>query len=377
MSYRIVLFLFCSLWLVLIAGCGGKSEKKVTIHLRGGFGRYFDIRKLRFNEGREVVIDSGRTRSNNDSVIIRMAADELNAYQLRIEGKPVPVDFINDAEEIDLFYNIGTDEYHFLHSPASTSWKLFHESQLAEAEKARELNRQADNLAQTAGNHALVTVLQNKRDSVYRSLNTRNTQYADTVSNPALFMLAYNLVEFGRDFKALKTFILRAGQRFPAYQPVQELMTRTLDFVKIYEEEYQVGDVLPELVLPDRYGNNFSTYSLKGKYVLMDFWSTWCDQCRLFSEAKKKTMLALDSTRFGIISIAVDAEKFDWKNIIDHEKYSWPQLIDEQMWSGKAVKTLKFDSIPFNFLLDPRGRVLAKAIPADSLLQVVRHFVKK
>jgi hypothetical protein len=65
-----------------------------------------------------------------------------------------------------------------------------------------------------------------------------------------------------------------------------------------------------------------------------------------------------------------------WTDLITKANYSWPQLIDEKMWRGTAAKTLKFDSIPFNFLVSPQGRILAKAIRPDSLIIVLKKVIQ-
>src|SRR6185369_14055447 len=157
---------------------------------------------------------------------------------------------------------------------------------------------------------------------------------------------------------------------------IQKLKDETLDYLKIFEEEYNVGDVLPELVLPDRMGIKFSTYSLKGKFVFIDFWSTWCEACMQYDKEKEKAKKIFAPEKFEIVSIALDAEKEAWKNYLQQKKYDWPQLIDEKMWNGPTRKAYKIDSIPFNFLVAPDGRVLAKAIKPDSVVAVISKNIK-
>jgi len=77
-----------------------------------------------------------------------------------------------------------------------------------------------------------------------------------------------------------------------------------------------------------------------------------------------------------ITCIAVDDEQEQWHNMITKNNYNWPQLIDVKMWQGPAFKTFRFDSIPYNFLLSPTGKLMAKAIPADSVMIVISKFVK-
>lgn len=367
-------------WIVLllvIAGCKPQTARdtgRVTLHIRTGFGWKYEIRRLGFNDDKEVIIDSGKIKSASDSIVVTLHDTDYRAYRLHVEGRPITITFVNDTKDVHLFYNLGGDVYHFENSPANAAFQRFTEEQVAIATSARAFHQQAEDLLKTRPAEAKTAMHQ--RDSLNRLLNSRNKAFADTVSNPAIFMIAYNSVEYGRDYNGLKQFMQRSAARFPAYQPIQMLAKANMEFLKIYEEEFQVGDVLPEVILPDENGRFRSTYQMKGKYALINFWSTWCDHCYPFSMAEKELIRKTDTSRFAIVSIAIDAEKKNWQDVVRAEQFAWPQLIDEKMWDGAAVKTLKFDSIPFNFLVDPKGRVVAKAIRADSLLQTVHRFVK-
>jgi thiol-disulfide isomerase/thioredoxin len=134
---------------------------------------------------------------------------------------------------------------------------------------------------------------------------------------------------------------------------------------------------LPSITLPDAEDHPFSTASLKGKYYLIDFWSTWCPQCVAYSKAKVELRKLFPPERFEMVSVAMDAEREDWEKELRRLQPSWQQLIDTAMWQGVAARTLKFDSIPFNFLVDPQGRILRKGIPPDSLAAAVANALAR
>jgi hypothetical protein len=83
---------------------------------------------------------------------------------------------------------------------------------------------------------------------------------------------------------------------------------------------------------------------------------------------KKKALQQFGNRNFSMVSISLDPEKEMWKQAIKQDGYKWPQLIDEKAWMGPAVLAFKFDSLPFNFLIDPNGRIIDKALYGDSLL---------
>jgi thiol-disulfide isomerase/thioredoxin len=325
--------------LLLLTACNSRRENRIVFHLNGAFHRHFVIQRVAFNEETETTLDSGLASSNKDSFIYHLPPSEASVYLIRFQGRSFQLPFIYDSSGLAIFYNYTTGKYHFENSPASEEWQRF---------------------------------LQGQTSLGSREQYTRNFNFADTVSNPALFLLAYGLVDYGRDYNGLQQFIQRAGARFPTHHGVQTLVKNTIDFISAFRTPLKLGDPLPSLSLPDSSGHDTRIGSIANKYVLVDFWSTWCDQCRLFSDAKKKAWHDADTSRFSIISIAIDAEKDAWRNVIRYEQYPCPQLIDEKMWSGPAARTYKVDSLPFNFLVDPRGIIVAKSISADSLFRVVK-----
>jgi thiol-disulfide isomerase/thioredoxin len=349
--------------LLSMIGCTGGNKNKVVLHLIGSLNRHFVVERLGFNGEKNVAVDSGRGRAPRDSFLFELPFSEPTAYLIRFQNKSLQLAFVHDSSDVDIFYNFTTGEYHFTHSPASTEWKDFQTAQRALGRQETLLGKNADS------NHRQL-------DSLLQISYTCNFNFADTVSNPALFMLAYNLVDYGGDYKGLQRFMQKVAKRFPNHNGVQTLVKNTLDYVAVFSSPLRLGDTLPRLTMPDTNGREILIGPTPGKYTLIDFWSTWCERCRIFSGAKKEARRRLDTNRLAIISVAIDGEKKAWRSVIQYEGYSWPQLIDEKMWAGPVARTLRFDSIPFNFLLGPDGRIIAKGIPPDSLLQILKKAIK-
>lgn len=372
--------LITGILLITLASCNSYQQPgiKVVFHISSGYHKKFYLQNVPFRDEKLVLLDSATAQSDPDSLVFLLPDTSQRLFRVIAPEVDMDILFINDAPKIDIYGNYGnTARYSFRGSPASVTLKQFMDRQDSIGMAGKILSAAIDSLQKTK-------TKQPASDSLHRLLNNhiayslqQYKNFEDTVHSPAVFIYLYNNLDFGHDYAGLKKFILKAADRFPYYAPIKELREETLAMIKIYEEEYNIGDTLPSITLPDQYGHVFSTASLKGKYYLVDFWSTWCPQCMAYNDPKKAAKKQLSGDVFEIVSVAIDAEKENWQTIIRQENFNWPQLIDEKMWQGSAVKTLKFDSIPFNFLVSPQGKIIAKAIRPDSLVSIISSFIKE
>ncbi|HNP24382.1 MAG TPA: TlpA disulfide reductase family protein [Panacibacter sp.] len=343
----------------------------MNVTIKGAAGKKIYLVRLPFLDEKEAVLDSATVVDVNHPVEFLVEDKEQRPYVIRVKESGKIYQFINDTKEVRLDINHINGKYSIALSPASESLKRFNDSQAVLADSLRQLAPQMKKPGDTA---AGVKVLYDRK---YEAFRKNYFHYADTVRSAAAFLSVLDNVDFGNSYEDQKAFINKAATRFADYLPIQQMRTEILNMVKIYEEEYNVGDQIPAVKLPDSNGEDFSTASMQGRYYLLDIWASWCPQCRVYNYYKKQLLKQVDSRQFAIVSIAMDDETEPWKSMIDRDSLGWRQLIDAKLWRGTAANTLKFDSIPFNFLIDPNGKIVAKAIKADSLFSVVSAFVKR
>jgi thiol-disulfide isomerase/thioredoxin len=363
---------------VFTISCNQKKPKtKIAFRIHHAKGFKIFLQPLTFAGETKQILDSETVKSGNELIIFNVPASEQRPYNLKVWNSRLDIFFINDAPEITIEANIlKPKEFSVQHSPATMSVKEFLDRQKKLAEQIQKKFEMSDSSKAKVISVQMSDSMFQEKNRTLSDFFQQYINYADTVSNPGAFLYIYNNIDFGKNYAGLKKFILKAAARFPSNKPIQHLKDETLDYLKTFEIEYTVGDYLPELHLPDQRGQEYYTSFLKSKYVFMDFWSTWCEACLKYDVPKSAAKKKFPADKFEIVSIALDAEKDAWKHYIEAKNYNWIQLIDEKMWQGPTLKTYRIDSIPFNFLLNPEGKIIYKAIKPDSLVPILSKLIK-
>lgn len=184
-------------------------------------------------------------------------------------------------------------------------------------------------------------------------LNKYVKDHADVYA-AAFVMLRYRSLLSADDMEAL------LGQLAPA---VRE--TETGKAIAVYLEALKrssMGATVNDFVLPTPGGQDFSFSRLRGKYVLIDFWASWCSPCKASFPHMKKLYEQLRGDRFEILSISIDKDKKAWLKELKQQKLPWLQLHDT---ADVAERNFAVAAVPTVFLVDPDGRLVMKETGFD------------
>lgn len=173
---------------------------------------------------------------------------------------------------------------------------------------------------------------------------------------------------------------------FEVYKKLDE------NLMKLYPDNYMVinlhnkvksltsidiGSIAPEIDLPGVDGNNIKLSSLRGKYVLVDFWAAWCGPCRRESPNMVAVYKKYNKKGFEIYSVSLDQKKDEWENAIKKDGLgAWAHVSDLKYWSSQAAKDYNVDAIPFTVLLDKEGKIIAKGLRGDKLNEKLAEIFK-
>lgn len=129
-----------------------------------------------------------------------------------------------------------------------------------------------------------------------------------------------------------------------------------------------VGALAPELDFPDPSGKSIKLSSLKGKYVLIDFWASWCSPCRAESPNLVKAYAKYHSKGFEIYQLSLDKQKDKWVEAIKEDQLDWPYHVSDLLyWKSAGARLYQVNSIPANFLINPEGVIIARDLRGEAL----------
>jgi peroxiredoxin len=153
------------------------------------------------------------------------------------------------------------------------------------------------------------------------------------------------------------------------------LFKKKIDIAK----KTSIGELALEFSQNDTLGKPVSLSSFKGKYVLLDFWASWCGPCRAENPNVVKVFNKYKDKNFTILSVSLDQPdgKDRWIQAIHDDKLTWTHVSDLQFWANAVAKQYDIQSIPANLLIDPKGKIIAKNLRGDKLEEQLQGLIGK
>ncbi|MFW6328017.1 MAG: redoxin domain-containing protein [Bacteroidota bacterium] len=233
-----------------------------------------------------------------------------------------------------------------------------------------------------------------KLDTLFDVIRSEHREFAEdfikeNAGNLAGLMALYQQIPGGQVFKGIedywyfKVVDTTLMKKYPEFEAVKSLHAHVLDLEqqlerrKKMEEAVGIGVTAPEIALPSPKGDTVLLSSLRGKYVLVDFWASWCEPCREENPNLVKNYWRYKNRGFEIYQVSLDKNREAWINAIRKDKLYWTQVSDLMFWSSPVVPLYHVEGIPANFLLDTEGKIIAKNLMGEDLTNKLEEIFSR
>lgn len=213
--------------------------------------------------------------------------------------------------------------------------------------------------------NGFIVELENKARSVEKEIKDAKLKYARENPDKYMSVMALNST-LAPGFDAIeseKIFLALDKKNQESY--LGKLVAERIATFKKTQEGVQAAD----FTQPDVDGKPVKLSDFKGKYVLIDFWASWCAPCRRENPNLLKAYEQYRSKGFEILGVSLDkaSDKAKWIKAIADDKLTWKQVGDMKGWDNEAAVQYEVKAIPMNFLIDPSGKIIAKELRGAAL----------
>jgi peroxiredoxin len=371
---------------MFIAGCQNKVKTAeqapggwdVTIRGKVGFPKKgkIEISELRASSSVNPFTDSIQLDMENYTFEKTMHLYQPGYYQINFYNIQT-VDFI--LHDTDIEVNVdGNDPTGFSEVKGSPDHDLIAEVQtfVRTAMSSPEITKLEAEFQQVAeaGNSKRVAELQEEYGALTRK--THDSVVALLSSQPPsigmMNILQGNLLDKDVYFAFYKEVAGKLDSQWPNSQLVKDFS----DMVQRMAVT-AIGAQAPEISLPDQNGNIVTLSSMKGRYVLVDFWAKWCGPCRRENPNVVKAYQKFKGERFEILGVSLDRNREDWLRAIEEDELTWTQVSDLKYFDSQAALDYNINAIPFSILVDPSGVIIAKNLRGSGLDKKLSEIFKK
>ncbi len=179
-----------------------------------------------------------------------------------------------------------------------------------------------------------------------------------------------NLIDKDKHIDLFISSAEKFKREWPTYSYTKELNNQ-VEKLKVTA----VGQIAPEISLANPSGEIVRLSSLRGKYVLIDFWAKWCGPCRRENPNVVKAYKRFKDKGFEVFGVSLDRNKEDWVKAIAEDGLTWTHVSDLKYFESQAAKDYNINAIPFSILLDKSGKIIAKNLRGAALEKKLEEVI--
>ncbi|MFN5692017.1 MAG: redoxin domain-containing protein [Bacteroidota bacterium] len=370
--------LFILLAFFFALGCKEKKFGAFTVsgQLKNASQQKILLQELSIEDKQPLTIDSA-TLDKRGNFILRGVGKEERLYRVAIEGG---VDFIiiNDNNNIKLVADLNDyTHYKVEGSTASDQLHNLFENYRQQDSALAACFIRLDSLQQSNTSDSMQVACSQERDRRIGDMNELVSKFIKSSGSPAARMYVIGIATRTMKREELQQLAKLSLDQFPDHsglQRVMKLLTQTTQGPA--PEASPVNKEAPDFTLPDPSGKMISLKSFRGKYVLVDFWASWCGPCRQENPTVVAAFNRFKDKNFTVLGVSLDDNKAKWLKAIQDDKLAWTHVSDLKQWESIVVSLYQFQGIPYNVLIDPDGKIIASELRGDDLEKMLASVLK-
>jgi len=343
--------------LFVLISCQNKNEKineiKLTVNyigeIEGG-----EVRLQKVSSAYSIELYKSEN-FNNNKIVFDISLLESTLFRLDILGKE-SIDLILNNTDVNVNIDNSSSEFKYTIEGSYDTDVLKNIGKIISNYKydIRQINQKFIKSSQEK-NYKVLNELRYDANILKIDFEKYLKKYLRTVNNSLAVIITSDYLDIDNNISFWDSTLIKYRDNF-SYNSYFKSFEKKVNKIK----SVSFGSVAPEIILSDTAAKDIALSSLRGKYVLLDFWAGWCGPCRMENPNILKNYLKYKDKGFEVYQVSLDRSRSDWVNAIKKDNLIWYNVSDLKYFQSEAASIYNIDRIPKGFLLDPNGVIIAK-----------------